>query len=334
MKTCKDKTLVLKLGGQCNLHCKHCHCKRIDFKFNPDIIPYIKQEKFTHIRFSGGEPLMYWNIIYDVILNLGDNISYSIVSNGNLLTEDMQKFLQKHNVHFYISYDGEDNESRDIYSFPHWDYFAKLTHKGLAVLYSYENKDIDKLLTDIRDLSSRYSLQNTHKLPMLNFPHQTTINPNPQIDRALAQEYCRIIGRFLELEFMEYQKEKATNGRISNKNTYSVITSVFERMIRKRNIRGVKCCNELKIPMTIDGRFLLCPYDEQYVGDIYSGVDWDKVEGYIPKRCKDCPQWQSCMNICIANVTDNECYISRILYRHFYKLLSKYNVTYEELDAL
>ena len=105
-------------------------------------------------------------------------------------------------------------------------------------------------------------------------------------------------------------------------------------MIRKRNIRGVRCCNENKVSLAINGDFLLCPYDDIVVGNIYEGIDWDKVESYIPERCKNCPLWESCMNTCIANITENECYISKVLHKHFYKLMDKYGYTYEQLEEL
>lgn len=333
MSECKKpyKSLVLKLGGQCNLNCKYCHCKRVDFKFNSDIYKYIEDNGYNHIVFSGGEPLLYWNIIKEVIEHFGDSIRYRLVSNGNLLNKEIVDFLNEYDVYYCVSYDGKNNFSRDINSAIRWREFAKINNIGFATLYSYSNEDINKLLQDIESEINRYHLNINIGTRHINFPHSTNINKNDMIDRELAKKYCMIICRFLELDFI---KLKSINDykQVNWFKDFPVIKKCFERYIKKQEIRGVKCCNENITPMTIEGKFLLCPYDEQYVGDIYTGIDWDKVESYIPDRCKGCPQWKSCMNTCIANVTDNECYISKVIYKHFYKLMDKYNYDYNFMN--
>ena len=323
------KRLVLKLGGQCNLHCKYCHCKKVNFKFNPDIYKYIENNSYKHITFSGGEPLLYWSIIKEVIEHFGMTMKYNIVSNGNLLNNEIVEFLNKYNVKYCVSYDGKDNYSRDINSAIRWREFAKIENACFSTLYSYSNEDIGKLISDIESEIDRYDLNIPKGTRHINFPHSTNINHNDGIDRELAKKYCKIICRFLELEFI---KLKSDNSSSYGNFGYPVIYMCFDRYIRIKNIRGVKCCNENVTPMTIEGKFLLCPYDEQYVGDIYTGIDWNKVESYIPDRCKGCSQWKSCMNTCIANITDNECFISKVIYKHFYKLMEKYNFDYQYLD--
>lgn len=52
------KRLLIKLGGQCNLNCPHCHCEESSFLFNKDIIPWIKEWNPFMITFGGGEPTM------------------------------------------------------------------------------------------------------------------------------------------------------------------------------------------------------------------------------------------------------------------------------------
>lgn len=332
MNECKkqNKRLVLKLGGQCNLHCKYCHCKRVDFKFNPDIYKYIEDNGYSHITFGGGETLLYWNIIKEVIEHFGKSMTYSFVSNGNLLNDEMVEFLNQYNVMYCVSYDGKDNYSRDINSAIRWREFAKINNASFAVLYSYSNENIGKLMNDIDSEIEHYKLQIHKGTKHLNFPHSTDINHNDMIDKELAKKYCRVICRFLELEFIELKS--ADYNKVNWYRDFPVIKKCFSRYVREQDIRGVKCCNENITPMTIEGKFLLCPYDEQCVGDIYNGIDWDKVESYIPDRCKGCPQWKSCMNTCIANITDNECYISKVIHKHFYKLMNKYGFNYQFMD--
>lgn len=322
MSISRNKVLVLKLGGQCNLHCKHCHCKRLDFKFNEDILEYIKNNNFTRITFSGGEPLLYLDIIKRVAGYIGKGMEYKIVSNGNLLDGEVVNFLNEYNVNYIISYDGEDNDSRDYLSDINWLDFADVKRKGFSVLYSESNSDIQKLMQDIGGKINMYGLNMSNVTRWINFVHQTDVNQNVEVNRELAVKYCTVLSRFLELEFMAFKRKPGK---------YPVMSHLFHDLLRKKEYRGVKCCNENVMPMTIEGKFLLCPYEEQYVGDIYTGIDWDKVESYIPDRCKGCSLWASCRNTCINNVTENECFISKVMYKHYCKLMDKYNVTYDEL---
>lgn len=313
------KKLVIKLGGQCNFNCPHCHSKKQDFKWNNDVLDYIDKSNFTDITFSGGEPLLYFKYIKKIIKRFGNRFKYKIVSNGSLINDSIVKFINTYNIHIGFSYDGEDGDRNK--DFVPWRLISKIKSKGLATLYTPSNNDFNKLSNDIKKLIEFYNLDiNKSGVFWFNFPHQTRVNLNNNITKEFAKQYCLLMGRFLELDFLA--------DRITEQSVLGIFFNIY---IRKRNIRGVRCFSEQKISLAINGDFLLCPYDDICVGNIYTGIDWDKVESYIPKRCKQCEQWQSCMNTCIANVTENECYISKVLYKHFHKLIDKYGYSYEYL---
>lgn len=325
MERYTNKSLVIKLGGQCNLKCKHCHCLRTNYIFNPKIIGYIQNNGYKQITFCGGEPTMYFETIKQIVEKLGVNYIYKLVTNSTLLTNEMVDFFNQYNFYVGMSFDG-NNHSRDNSFLGRYRKIAKIKNNGIAVLYSNDNKEIDKLDNDVYWLRQDWNIGNSDNY-WLNFCHQTNIAPNSEITKELAQEYCRFIAIKLEFEFKDYiQKD-----RVLTKDMPIIVNS-FKKWIRHKNERGISCCRENNHALTISGDFLLCPYGDITVGDIYTGIDWNKVESYIPERCKNCPQWESCMNTCIANITENECYISKVMYKHFYKLMAKYNVTYEELD--
>lgn len=90
--------------------------------------------------------------------------------------------------------------------------------------------------------------------------------------------------------------------------------------------RGIRCFNENLHNMTLDGRFILCPYnDSKVVGDIYKGIDYDIVESYLPERCLSCSIKDICRGSCVENVTKNECYIARTMNRWLEKVMARYN---------
>lgn len=116
--------VYLLLGHACNMTCRHC--TQIPVK---DISEYpakksLSQEtydfivnwarlpnKFSNKRrlyFWGGEPLLYWDTIVDLITRFdkdGVDVSYRIFSNGLLLSQDIVDFCNKHNVYFILSHD-------------------------------------------------------------------------------------------------------------------------------------------------------------------------------------------------------------------------------------
>lgn len=121
-------TIFVMLGQQCNLNCKYCmqHDLIIDVLpkrfIHHDVINFIKyhankQERPIDIRFYGGEPLIYFNDIKQIVnLLKKDNVSFSIISNGKLINENIVKFFNDNNFSSVaISWDGIDSIKTRLY---------------------------------------------------------------------------------------------------------------------------------------------------------------------------------------------------------------------------
>lgn len=110
---------------RCNFTCKYCYAFRcIEEEKDKDMsletadktVEFIfKGPAKTHvIEFSGGEPLLRYDIVQHVILKAEElgkkrpdiKLKFSIVTNGTFLKEEMLKFLRKHKVGVCISVDG------------------------------------------------------------------------------------------------------------------------------------------------------------------------------------------------------------------------------------
>lgn len=97
---------LFELTYRCNLGCVHCYCKgseKLGKELNADevrgILDQLHKEGCLGIIFSGGEPLVredFWEI-YLYAKRKGFLID--IFTNGTLLTEEKQKFLQKYPPH-------------------------------------------------------------------------------------------------------------------------------------------------------------------------------------------------------------------------------------------
>ena len=124
--------LELNIAEDCNIRCTYCCVGQGGFgadkgngrmrgKMSWDIarraIDLLLEESLdspeVHIRFFGGEPMMNWAIIQKGVLyterkaqQLGKKVSFSIVTNGTLLSDYVINFMKEHNFSVQISIDG------------------------------------------------------------------------------------------------------------------------------------------------------------------------------------------------------------------------------------
>ena len=198
---CNDFGNVVKfhvlLGPACNMHCRHCSqtdektVKRFSGSLSlktwqtlKNFIQYsskfLSSDKFClkrKIIFWGGESLLHWDVIQDIVLRaqseLGftvtDGFQFSIVSNGLLLTPDKVDFINRYHIGFCFSYDA-----------PHS--FA---------IRDYVSDDICSLVRKIKGYAVHCSSNAINDDPMLSylclkakFPDAADIDINPNLMQA------------------------------------------------------------------------------------------------------------------------------------------------------
>ncbi len=108
------KRFVLQwhLGEACNLKCLHCYQenhKPVQLKYDDlekiynQFKELLKELKMKgHINITGGEPLCnpYFFKILELIKEDSENISFSILTNGTLLTEEIARKIKKYNPYY------------------------------------------------------------------------------------------------------------------------------------------------------------------------------------------------------------------------------------------
>lgn len=109
-------TIFIMLGSACNLNCKYCmqHDIReaqVESKDSSKVVRFIldraeEQETPIDVRFYGGEPLLYFETIKDIISKLGNKVQYSIITNGKLLDREKVDFFNRIEMHVGVSWDG------------------------------------------------------------------------------------------------------------------------------------------------------------------------------------------------------------------------------------
>lgn len=124
----KVHIMYFVLTSACNLACKYCFIENCTFNNKIEInmkketacnairkyTEYLQKEEIedASIIFYGGEPIVNWNIIVDVIeyaKMIKSPVKFSIVTNATLLSDEKIKYLAENNVEVGISIDGPKN---------------------------------------------------------------------------------------------------------------------------------------------------------------------------------------------------------------------------------
>lgn len=110
------KKIYLMLGPACNLKCRHCYetdvpMPRLKKVIHADVWAYLERMAGKpapmRLTFWGGEPLLYWPLIKEVVERFGRGaFEYWIMSNGVLLTDDKVDFMNAYGVAYSVSNDG------------------------------------------------------------------------------------------------------------------------------------------------------------------------------------------------------------------------------------
>ena len=301
-----SKRLLIKLGTQCNLGCTHCHQVQKNSSLNPDLIPWIQNQSFDRITFSGGEPLMYFPLIRQIMETLGKNVTYRMMTNGTLLTKNICDYLGTYpHIVLGISFDGF-NSGRDESIPIKWKVLKDYKHSfGISSCFSNPNKSFQEVFRDI------HLVHKNNGLPLrpfdfykINFLHQTADAPNIFVTKAVADKF--ILESTFQVEKLFYCLAQNVGG------LDGMVQNLLSRWYKPKSFcHGCACCNENMISVNIDGTFSLCPYGKVLIGDIKQGIDWNAVETSVPKKCRSCEFWKICSCSCVANVTGHECYINR-----------------------
>lgn len=128
---CAELNMILELTKACNLKCKYCfeNCQteqRDDRKMSKGTMRksidfLLKHRRNCHLTFFGGEPtlckdLLKYGIEYgnSIAKEKKQYISYTIVTNGTILDDDLIDILDRNNVNIIFSFDG-DKVGQDNY---------------------------------------------------------------------------------------------------------------------------------------------------------------------------------------------------------------------------
>jgi len=127
----KPRSIVLKLGTDCNLRCEYCYVEHL--KDNVELSVKTVEKLFDELMenntrmidccLHGGEPFLYFDKMKSIIQMLSSKpyakqIRYSCQSNGTLLTDEMIDFIKQYRISVGISIDGPQKVNDLLRKYP------------------------------------------------------------------------------------------------------------------------------------------------------------------------------------------------------------------------
>ena len=317
--------LYIKLGSNCNFNCKYCHSKHFDIKFNPDIVPLINKLGIHHVTLSGGEPLLYWDIVEQIVSGCDNNTLFRMTTNGTLFTQEIIDFCNRYKFFISISLDG-DNSARNTDQPICWNLISQLKVVSATATIYNENRDIRETLASLNEYKKKYLTVPANILSTFpNFVHSTQ-DTGVLTKHEFAVSYVEQMTDLFDEAFETFKN----TGHKSN-----FLRRGLEVYCKPKTGHGIRCCRETNICMLANGDIYVCPYTlAEKVGDIFhfDEINFEDIEErYTRPGCKTCKCFSVCKNTCCMSVTGDECYVMRQLHNAIANLIEKHNIPLEKL---
>ena len=117
---------IFVVSTKCNMACKYCqanspkqqswHMMTEDTARRAVDLVFSSPSSFITIEFQGGEPLMNWDVVKFITLYseekaeaTGKEVSFSIVSNLSLMSDEIYSFIKEHRINLSTSLDGDSS---------------------------------------------------------------------------------------------------------------------------------------------------------------------------------------------------------------------------------
>lgn len=308
------RTFII-LGNDCNLRCIYCCQRQIKEKQIPRHISPKFWEYFhslptkSVITFFGGEPLLYFGAIKEIMSHRSD-LTYTVITNGKLLDAAKVEYFNNYDVGVTVSWDGScSNTTRGC------DVLAENSH-----IKDIKNLCVSSVLTKWNLPSDIANAANT-LLPDKEFnlnidlPLNFTDTPMEfeQIDTdRLYQDMYDMTDRMIHLNATQCEQ--------------SLIISIITQLQRGNALHGNKCGNGTRvINIDLDGNFYNC--HNESTPSIYT-EGWDKTIDRQRGMCAKCDLLSICAGGCSLmsdSTTQRRCVIVHAYYEGvFDALLNNY----------
>lgn len=324
------KTIYITLGSKCNFQCSYCMQrygiqKEISSNENFDAIKrFIENSNVEKIMLWGGEPLIYWEKILQLvpyIRNVKPDCRINMITNGSLLTKAKVAFINEYDIGVGLSHDGEKTiltRGKDVLNAPEMMMlFKQIKSKGICCVISAVTQDIysvwgyyDRLFPE--GITVNFDmLKDFHDIKFLNSFDYEAFNNTIQ----------KIAAEFAEAA---YKEDFASREYHFFYNHVGVLNNVLKEDQRTFHLKCGVMSNAINIDL--NGNILLCKNSDVVIGHINNIVlAKENFQTYIkiPEVCKKCQYYNICDPAgCVIESEQmkmKSCKVNKIVYEAFFK---------------
>jgi sulfatase maturation enzyme AslB (radical SAM superfamily) len=317
------------ITNECNMGCSFCFADKNSIYGDLFDINWIKilketlpQTSFGRVNISGGEPLLYFDKVKDIQIELG---KIRIYTNGSLITDEVAKWAIETDTLFHIALDYTIKDFDGHNSYDIRERLQEICDRNIG-------------FKDLLEIAITYPSDKIDKFNIFREEQKKTFENN------LEHEINYISGdtSYLTFETFNEELEMVESGKILLKD------SIFNRQVRYvertiNNYINVESCSP-NITLNFNGDVTSCFVNGSNVTHplydkcVISNVKDFTIEKYLSyakntkKRglCKkDCHAKYFCGNICWANIDHNNfnCEITKnSLFHVLYLIMNNVNI--------
>jgi uncharacterized protein len=315
--------LTLNVARTCNLACRYCWVKKLSSKNSLAYMPKkvgegaidfliraSEEEPNLIVTFFGGEPLLNFGLIEHVIRYgrqraglFNKRITFSITTNGTLLTEYICQFLAENKVKVVISLDGTKPVHNFLRPFPNGRGSYDIILSGLMRL-------IDSKVFILAEATiTRYNLEVERiieHLLKLGFPEVYTMTVRGPQDCSLTADDLNILKEEYTKATYHFLEEALKPSYWGWNNLKNLLKQFYT------NSKIVNGCpaGRSRLNIDIDGNIYPCfnfiGHKEFCLGNVNSHLDETAREEFIAATKLECRQ--PCMNCWARYICGGECY--------------------------
>ncbi|NCA75977.1 MAG: radical SAM protein [Alphaproteobacteria bacterium] len=305
--------LILNISGACNLRCKYCiifgntrqgSLLHMTFETAKTAIDtFIAENPASNgfgIVFFGGEPLLNEKVIEKVLdycreisLVTEKQVSFSLVTNGTILTKPIIEMIRKFSVKLSITIDGDErnhNLNRDFNNGK--PTYAKINRNilwlqdegipfELCAGITYETRDYVKFFKTLESFRVPFSFGFIQK----NIFEKET-GYNSQHLGLIENEFVRLIKYYI--------KRIESNRSVNCTNMYDALSAIHNRAAK-----AVRCtAGKNVITVNPDGTIYSCQFISNIpsasIGTLSEGIDCQKRSEFSAIPLQQSPECSSC----------------------------------------
>lgn len=285
-------TVFIMMGNSCNMDCAYClqhplvH-EPLAREINHEIYTFLAQlaaeneNGGIHLQFYGGEPLLYFSAIREIIEETAKRkifCTYSVICNGRALTDEMTEFFNVHKIPVTISWDGYNTKATRRFDVMADDgikaRILKLEQLGLSAVISSRAYPLE-ILEAFQNISDEYEAVHGYKL---------RVNLDEIFDTGIASKWLLDVDYERVSREMHYLAKLYLSALISGKSDPKDYTKLaymagFFQQLRnfyvtcngEWNTCTAACGNGLSVlNMDLKGRLYPCHNTSQSIGDIHT----------------------------------------------------------------